>query len=88
MRKKRNGWSRKKCFGEKFICKRGGATDVRFPGDRGGAPIRPDSIQQRAREVGLSEFIIYGRLKRGWPVEKALATPRKIKYRPGRKGMR
>ena len=47
---------------------------------KGGPAINPNSIRQRAKAAGLPYAVVQGRIKRGWTIDEALATP---KLKPG-----
>ena len=40
-----------------------------------GAPRDPDSLAGKARAANMPYYIVYQRVTRGWPVEKALSVP-------------
>ena len=42
---------------------------------KGGPPINPGSIRQRAKVAGLPYMLVYLRLRRGWSLDKALSIP-------------
>ncbi|HVX56450.1 MAG TPA: hypothetical protein VHA37_01850 [Candidatus Saccharimonadales bacterium] len=48
---------------------------MRYPGDRGGRSVDPNSIWHRSKACGINPWTVYNRIKAGWEVEAALTTP-------------
>lgn len=47
----------------------------RFPGDRGGRLKDPNSVTSLALKSGINRWTVFARLRKGIPLDKALAEP-------------
>lgn len=48
---------------------------MRFPNDRGGRLVQPNSLWQLAMARGICPGTVYSRIQRGWEPARALETP-------------